>query len=64
MEDFQTKLCRILKLMTLLLNRASALTIIQILREMAFEHPRLDFDDESSMDDDDYQILTGFSRCE
>lgn len=47
-----------------LLNRTSVLTIIQSRREMAFEHPRLDFDDESSMDDEDYKVLTGFSRGE
>lgn len=47
-----------------LLNRTSVLTIIQSLREMAFEHPHLDFDDISSMDDEDYKVLTGFSRVE
>ncbi|XP_056004749.1 uncharacterized protein LOC130050081 [Ostrea edulis] len=47
-----------------LLNRASVLTIIQSLREMAAEHPRLDFDDENSMDDDDYKVLIRFSRME
>lgn len=38
--------------------------MIDSLREMAIEHPRLDFDDESSMDDKDYKALIGFSRCE
>lgn len=42
----------------------SILTMIQSLRELAFEHPRLDFDDESSMDNEDYKVLTGFSRAE
>lgn len=49
---------------SVLLNRTSILTMIQSLRELAFEHPRLDFDDESSMDNEDYKVLTGFSRAE
>lgn len=36
---------------SVLLNRTSVQTIIHSLREMSFEHPRLDFDHESSMDD-------------
>lgn len=47
-----------------LLNRTSVLTIIHNLREMTSEHPVLDFDDESSMDDEDYKALTGFARYE
>lgn len=49
---------------SVLLNRTSILTMIQSLRELAFEHTRLDFDDESSMDNEDYKVLTGFSRAE
>lgn len=49
---------------SVLLNRTSILTMIQRLRELAFEHPRLNFDDESSMDNEDYKVLTGFSRAE
>lgn len=49
---------------SVLLNRTSVLTIIHSLREMASEHPLLDFDNESSMDDEDYKALTGFSRDE
>lgn len=49
---------------SVLLNRTSILTMIQSLRELAFEHLRLDFDDESSMDNEDYKVLTGFSRAE
>lgn len=49
---------------SVLLNRTSVLNIINSLREMAFEHPRLDLDDESSMHDEDYKVLTGFSRGE
>lgn len=48
---------------SVLLNRTAVLTMIDSLREMAIEHPRLDFDDESSMDDKDYKALKGFSRC-
>lgn len=49
---------------SVLLNRTSVLTVIHSLRELAFEHPRLDIDDESSMDNEDYKVLTRFSRAE
>ncbi|XP_062620784.1 uncharacterized protein LOC134282405, partial [Saccostrea cucullata] len=47
-----------------LLNRTSVYNIIQDLREIASRNTRLDFDDEGSMDDDDYKILTGLTRGE
>lgn len=34
------------------------------MREKAFQQSRLDFDDESCMNDDEYRVLTGFSRQE
>lgn len=47
---------------SVLLNRTSVLTMIHSLRELAFEHQRLDVDDESSIDDEDYKMLTGFTQ--
>ena len=38
--------------------------IFQDLPEKAYHRSRLDFDDESSMDDVDYNVLTGFDRHE
>lgn len=43
---------------SVLLNRTSILTMIHSLSELAFEHLRPYFDDESSMDNEDYN--TGF----
>lgn len=37
--------------------------MIHSLRKFAFEHPRLDFDNESSMDNEDYKVLTWYSRA-
>lgn len=49
---------------SVLLNRTFILTMIHSLSELAFEHLRPYFDDESSMDNEDYKVLTGFSRAE
>lgn len=38
--------------------------MIDSLSDLAFEHLRPYFDDESSMDNEDYKVLTGFSRAE
>ena len=38
--------------------------LFQDLREKAYHRSRLDFDDESSMDDVEYNVLTGFDRQE
>uniref|UniRef100_A0A8W8NYI5 EGF-like domain-containing protein n=1 Tax=Magallana gigas TaxID=29159 RepID=A0A8W8NYI5_MAGGI len=46
------------------LNKTFILSLIKDLREKAFQQSRLDFDDESCMDDDEYRVLTGFSRRE
>lgn len=47
-----------------MLNKTFILSLIKDLREKAFQQSRLDFDDESCMDDDEYRVLTGFSRRE
>uniref|UniRef100_A0A8W8JGY5 Uncharacterized protein n=1 Tax=Magallana gigas TaxID=29159 RepID=A0A8W8JGY5_MAGGI len=44
------------------LNKTFILSLIKDLREKAFQQSRLDFDDESCMNDDEYRVLTGFSR--
>ncbi|XP_062572317.1 uncharacterized protein LOC134234281 [Saccostrea cucullata] len=46
------------------LNKTSITNLIKELRDKAFQQSRLDFDDEGSLDDSDYQVLTGFSRLE
>lgn len=51
---------------SVLLNSTSIQIMIQSLRELTLEfgHQRLNFDDKSSMNNEDYEVLTALSRTE